>query len=815
MTDLRFAIRMLGRNRALNAIIVLLLALGIGAGTAIFSLFDAVVLRPLPVPHPAQLVRLVQHYPRIGARSSFRYDFYETLRDRAGTLSAVFGEAGDYLRFTLTDPAPAEKIVVLAVTPEYFDALGVQARLGRALAAQDAREAPGPPPAVLSYGFWARRFNADPGAIGRTLAVNGQRFAIVGVLPRDFNGFAADTAPDLRIPLRAFPLLGKKQKDWDLQLAGRLRPGVTRARAESEVFSIWKATLDGQMAADPDGAKWALQFRLALDPLERGYSTLRDRFGSAIDWLMASAILLAVLTCANIAGLLAARATARNHEIAVRLAVGATRVRLVRQMLAENSLITALGAAGGLAIAFVLTPLLARALPPIRQLDSSLIPLVIDTGVDRRVLLFSLGLSLATMLLFTIAPAIAGCRAGLDAVLRGARSSRSWRGRQALITLQIALCTFLLCGAGLQLHTFRKLHDQNPGFNVSRVATFTLDLTRYQPQSEASFLQEFTARVRRLPGVASAALSGHGVLRDRGVATTVAPTGQRTTRADFLNADIHEVSPEYFETMGIPILEGRALTPDDLPAERSSAPVGAVVNQAFARRFFPNVDPIGRRFGFGADKVEGADFEIVGLAKDAKYRSMRESFKPTFYRMVRSYRDAILIVRTASPPESILAPVRKVLASLDPSAAFVEVHTLQQEVDASTAGDRLAAALAMSFACLAALLAGAGIYGLLANAVTQRSREIGIRMAVGAGALDVAGLLWRQTMAMACMGAALGAAAIFWAGPLIQSLLYEVSAHDPVSLSAAASLVILIATVSAALPAWRAVQIDPATVLHE
>ncbi|HUA60101.1 MAG TPA: ADOP family duplicated permease [Verrucomicrobiae bacterium] len=810
MNDLRFGIRLLSRSRAPSLTIVVLLALGIGAGTVIFSLFDAIVLRPLPVRHPEQLARMVVWRPRAGATSQFTYRIYEMLRDRATTMTAIFGEAGDYLHFTLTEPAPAQQIVVYAVTPEYFDALGVEARYGRVLTAQDGRETSGLPPAVLSYGFWSRRFAADPRAIGRTFAVDGHRFTIVGVLPREFNGLAADTAPDVRIPLWAFPLLGHPRDRLTMQLAGRMKPGVTLARAGSEVLALWIAMVDAE--TDKDAAAWDRRYPISLDPLARGFSTLRSRFGDVLGWVMASAILLALLACANVAGLLAARAAARSHEIAVRLAVGATRMRLLRQILAENLLLTALGVAGGLALAFAVTPILTRSLPPIRQLDSSLLPLVVDARINSRVLLFSLALALLTMLLFTVAPVMAGWRSGIETILRGARSSGGSRGRHVLITVQIALCTFLLCGAGLQVRTFRRLHDQKPGFDTAHVATFTLDLTMHKSPASDDFARLLGERVARLPGVTSVAFSERGVLRDRGVATTVAPEGRATTQADFLNVDIHGVSAGYFETMGIPILEGRSLTPQDGPGAK---PVRVVVNEAFARRFFPNQDPVGRRFGRGVDTVVGADFEIVGLCGDAKYRSMREPWKPVFYAPIQSHDAFVLNVRTSAPPSVLLEPVRKVLTSLDPSLAFLEVHTLAEEVDASTAGERLAAAIAASFAGLAALLAGVGIYGLLANAVTQRRREIGIRMAVGADAMDVAGLLWRQTMAIAVTGIVLGVAGMFWVGPLIRSVLYEVSPHDPPSLAAAAALVGVIAIVSAAVPAWRAVRIDPANVLHE
>jgi predicted permease len=820
MTDLHFGVRMLSRCRGSSVAIVILLALGIGAGTVIFSLFDAVVARPLPVRRPEQLVRLVQRLPRIGTRSNFPTRFYTDLRDHSRSFSAVFGESGNLQRFTLTEPAPAEQISVHAVTPEFFNALGARAYRGRVLTTADARDWPGAPPAVLSYPFWARRFHSDSAFIGRTVQVNGHAFLIVGVMPREFHGISADTTPDLRIPLHAFPMLtGRRTDDSDyysaMELAARLRDGVTISRAQDECLAMWKAGTVLYFNGDKEQAAWEAGNGLAIDPLERGFSILRDRFGDIVQWLMGSALLLALLVCANVAGLLAARAAARHHEIAVRLAVGATRMRLVRQMLAENSLLAALGSAGGLTIAFVATPLLTRALPPVRELDSNLVPITLDTALNGRVLMFSIGLSLLAMLFFTVLPAVAACRAGLDTVLRGARSTRSTRGRQALITVQIALCTFLLCGAGLQVRAFHKLHDQRPGFDIERVATFSADVTGRGDKAEAALLDALKDRVRRLPGVTSVAVSVRGVLRERGLANTVAPAGKLATRADFLNSNMLNVSPEYFDTMGIRLVEGRDLTIDDAPGTPPAHPIRVVVNQSFARRFFPAADPIGQRFGIGMDKVVSADYEIVGVCTDAKYRSMREPLKPISYVAARTFGSFVLNVRTQAPPESLLEPVQKILASIDPSIAFTEVHTLAQEVDASTSAERLAAALASSFAALAALLAAVGLYGLLAFTVAQRSREIGIRMALGAGAADVAGMLWRQTMVMAATGIVAGLAGIWFVGPAIRSVLYEISPHDPQSLILAAISVTVIALASSMLPAWRAVAIEPAAVLHE
>jgi predicted permease len=495
----------------------------------------------------------------------------------------------------------------------------------------------------------------------------------------------------------------------------------------------------------------------------------------------------------------------------VRLAVGATRGQLIRQMLTESSLLAILGAAGGLWIAAMATPLVIRWLPPIRD-RNVLLPVSLDVRMNARVFLFSLALSGLTLLLFSVAPAAAASRSSLDSVLRGARSSGGWRGRQVLIAIQIALCTFLLAGAALFVRTFRTLQNMDPGFDRDRVATFTADLSlaRKDPLFPHLLLQ----RVQQIPGVVSAALSTMGVMRGDALSNTVAPAGQRTTSVDFGNSILNEVSPEYFDTMGMRLLAGRDLVATDAPTDRKVPPTKVVVNETFAKRFFPGVSPIGKRFGRGRNLVALPELEIVGVVSDAKYRSLREPVYPTFY-WVNTSPSFVLNVRTRLRPESTIQPVQKALAALDPSLAFLEVHTLAEDVDASAAPERIAAALATLFGGIAALLAGVGIYGLLAYAVAQKRREIGIRMAIGAGPADIVFLTTGQTLATVAAGVAVGIGGTLAVGPLIRSLLYGVSPHDPKSLVAAVIFVVLVAAIAIAIPSARAVRVEPATALRQ
>jgi len=460
-------------------------------------------------------------------------------------------------------------------------------------------------------------------------------------------------------------------------------------------------------------------------------------------------------------------------------------------------------------------PLLGGLLPPIRDLGANRLPLTIHLGVDLRVLLFSLAVSLLTVLLFGLLPAVSASRETLESVLRGARSSRRWGSQPALIVFQIALCTLLLTGTGLLLRTFQKLRATDPGFESGHVVTLTINPegSGYNRARGIPFVQLLTERVRQIPGVQSVGLAERGVLRDRGLAATVVPAGQRATPADFLNTNGNGVSPGYFETMGLRLLAGRTLTDSDKPETK---PEKVVVNQAFVRHFYPDTDPLGQRFG-GADAGQLAPeaYEIVGVVTNAKYRSLREPIMPAFYEPdPYSGGQLVLHARTFISPESIIQPLRQALAALDPAMPVIEIETLAAEMDSSSSSERLSATLGSLFGALAAALTAAGIYGLFAYAVVQRRREIGIRMAVGATAANIGAMLGRQAFTMATTGVALGLGAALLTDAWIGSLLYGVTPSDPWSLTAAAGAVISL-TIAAVAPAvYRAVRVDPASALR-
>jgi predicted permease len=814
MGDFRYTLRILCKSPGFAGAAIGLLALGIGASTVIFSAFNAVLLKPLPVRHPEELVRMVQKTPQLGTRSMFPQEVYEALRDHATSLSAVFGDL-DW-RDVMSDPAPAEEIRVTIVTPEFFSTLGAQALIGRTLTADDERDHPGTPPAVVSYGFWQRRFHSDPRALNRTLTLHGHRFVIVGVLPEDFNGITADTAPDVRIPRHYFPWISSGEEtgpfNTGLEIAARLKPGISLTQAQAECQALWRGAIEkvyGKRteltAAD---VQRELNRPLLLDPLEHGVSILRDRFGLALKLLIGCVALLLFMVCSNVAGLLLARSAARREEIAIRLAIGATRARLLRQSLAESALLAILGSAGGWLMAWLATPLLLEALPPMRDAGTSRLRLSLYMAPDWRVVLVSAAMVLATTLLCGLAPAFGASRTSLDSILRGARSRSGWTGRRVLVVAQAAFCTLLLAGAALLVRTFDQLSNLNPGFNRDHVVTFTADpgLNGYADQQAKTLRLALMNRVRQLPSVVSVSASSVPIMRGSGMKTTVAPEGQTLAPGEFLNTSTIGVSPEYFDTMRIPIVEGRALTETD----RDLKPIAAVVNQAFVRRFFPTVVPQGKRFG----DCPKFCYEIVGVSADAKYRSLREPVPPTFYTLNVSS-SFVLYVRTRIHPAGIEQPVRQALAALDPAVPFLEIHTMAEEVDSSAAPERLTASLASVFGLLAALLAAFGIYGLLAYAVEQRRREIGIRMALGARPAGIGRMIGGQALLLASAGTALGIAAAIPAARWIRTLLFNVPPSDALSLSAAAAFVLLVSLAAALLPAARAASVEPASALRE
>jgi predicted permease len=812
LADLRFAARLLRKTPHFTAGAVALLACGVAANAVVFSLADALLLRPLPVREPEQLVRLAVIRPPLAVTSNFPETGYEAWKKGVSGFEDVlaWSEADMY---AATDIAvAAERLLVHFVTDTFFDALGTAPAFGRLLTPGDHRPDLGVAPVVLSYPYWKRRFAGDAGVVGKTIALDGRKVMIVGVSAKGFNGLQVETGPDLRAPLRWHKILSPEADDYELGLAvaARLRADASMEAARQEAEAIWRN------AGDTTPAE-----RFVLEPAARGISRMRAQFSGVLWLLMGGVALLMTLVCANLAGLLMARTAGRRGELAVRRALGASRYRLARQLFSEALLLMLAGAAGAVALTYAAVPYMANALPPVRDSWATRLTVTLDLSPDWRVLGFAIAVSAGAVVLFGLAPALTGARLDLHPLLKEARSGGGRGGRNALVAFQAALCTVLLAGAGLTVLTLQQLQGTDPGFDSDRVVTLTVDpaMAKYTAAQTAELQRRLLEGARAMPEVESAALAVRGLMRGTGVKATVARSGEGVGPEEFLNTSVHGVSPEYFAVMRIPWIAGWNFTGREDP---KATPKPVIVNQAFVKRFGAGREVIGGRFGAVPPNGTPAAplFEVVGTVGDARYRSLREPFHPTLYHLAapgdtHTWQSFIVHLRTRSAPESVINPMRRLLAGIDPRLSYVEVDTLANEVSASLWAERVAAFLATAFAAAAALIAGAGLYALVGFAMMQRRREIGIRVALGALPRDIVMLLFARAAWISAAGIACGIAAAWALAPRIAPLLYEVAPRELSVLAAAAVSAFAVTAAAALIPSLRAARLHPASVLRQ
>ncbi|HLK19094.1 MAG TPA: ABC transporter permease [Bryobacteraceae bacterium] len=815
LQDIRYAFRLIRKAPLFAFYVIAPLALGIGLNGAIFLLVDALLLRPLPVKNPNELVRLVEVIQNLGPRSNYTYNVLEALEHKSTTLTQLIGYVN--ANTAVRDSTGVSRIRCQIVTGNFFTALGVQPLAGRVLTASDALAPVGAPPVVASYQYWSRQLRADPSAVNKIITLDDRAFTLVGVMPRGFNGIEAETSPEIYAPLIAASAVAHVDPDatafrkFEYSLAARLRPGVNLASAQAETASIVYANLKYRIG------KTDRDEHLELQPIANGVSLIRPKFASGLILLISGVGLLLLMICANVGGLLLARASARRAEIAARLAIGATRGRLIRQWLTESLILTLIGGAIGIALAFAAAPLLIRALPPIRDFSAAVLTLSLDLRPDARLLIFAAALCILSALFAGFPAALEAGRASLQSSLKSSRGTARQPFRWMLVSLQIGLCTFLLAGAGLLVSTFRNLRALDPGFDRDHIVTFALDpeMAHYTVPQAESLRTRLISAVRNLPDVEAAGAAVLGLMHGTGMKTTIALEGQITPQSDFMNCSLNYVSAGYFETMRIPLLSGRLFRAD----EPETKPLHVVVNRAFVRRFFPSADAVKKRFGMGVDKIVSADLEIIGVVGDAKYRSLREVVPPTIYNF--QYSDPkyvsgfILHVRTKTRPETIIQSVRRTLNQIDPRLPFFEIRTLAEEVDATLWAERLLAWLSGIFAIVASVLATLGVYATLAYAIAQSRREIGIRVALGARASDVLRLFSARPMRFAAIGILLGLAGFYAATPAFRSMLYEVSSTDPVTVVLATAAVLTIALAATVIAVSGALRVDPAIVLRD
>ncbi len=833
--DLRYGARMLLKSKIFTLVAVLSLALGIGANTAIFSLINALMLRMLPVKEPQELA-LFSVISARGRSYSFNYPLYEMFRDRNQSFTGVITGSGvGGGRLTVNEPGgggAVEPVEQQRVSGNFFSVLGVNAVLGRTLAEADDNPANTQPAAVISYEFWKRRFGLDPGVVGRQVTVNDRPLVIVGVTPPGFFGFEVGSRPELWWPIKvADDQSLRLSTSWWIQVIGRLRPGVSMAQAQAEMDVIFRQQLEETAGAS--GARAAptvrqQQFvpRMALEAGGAGYTRLRERFRQPLLILMTTVALVLLVACVNIANLLLARAATRRKEIAVRLALGAGRFRLIRQLLTESVLLAVLGGAAGLLFAHWCARLLLTYLP--QQTKAAL-----DLAPDARVLTFTLAVSVLTGLLFGLAPAWQATRLDLTASLKDQTGASAGRSRLALnkllVVTQVALSLFLLVGAGLFVRGLRNLRTLDVGINYENIVQFSINPgSGYNQAQRVNLHNQVLARLEALPSALSATLSNMKLLAENTFGDRVTVPGYTPGHGENMSCNILLVGPRFFETMKMPVLAGRDFGPQDeravpatpadsaAPNAPSPAPISAVINQAMARYFFGNENPIGKRF---SDRGGRTPFEIIGVVKDAKYTNLREQPPRTYYLYYYQFQFPMMFempiyLRTSGDLTDYAATIQRLVREIDPQLQVVGLRTMKEVVDDTLVRERFIAQIASAFSLFALLLAAIGLYGMMSYAVARRTNEIGIRMALGARGPDVVRLVMREVLLLVIVGAGIGLTAALSITRLVSALLFGLTPADPLTITLATLLLILVAALAGYLPARRASHADPLVALR-
>ena len=869
LQDARYAVRLLAKSPGFTLIAVLTLALGIGANTAIFSLIDAVMMRALPVQNADQLVvpkwSANKRPSHIHGMSSYG-DTQETFRDVNPTGSSFsrvlfqdvqksdqFSDVAGFSNggpMALSGNGPAASVRGQSVTGNFFNLLGVGPIIGRLLSPAD--DNPSAPPAlVLNYSYWQRAFGGSTSVVGKVVKINNVPFTIVGVAEAKFLALSFGNVYDLWIPMSFRPVINQNffrrsyddPLSWWMLMIARLKPGVPASRAQATLDGIFRNYTDheGDKPMFPPGANQ----KLLLVPAQQALVGAVPHYTDPLRVMMVAVGFVLLIACANVAGLVLARATARKREIAVRLALGAKRSRLLRQLLTESVLMALLGGVLGTLLAIWG----AHAIVAMIGSDS-IRPLGFSASLDWRVLAFTVAISALTGILFGLAPALRSLRVDLTPALKSASQASSSSAPEsrhrwlslgnALVAVQAALAIVVLMGAGLLVHTLTNLRNIDPGFDTRNLLTFSLNpsLAGYKEADADALYRNLQQRISSLPGVISASYSADALLAGSWSRTGfryVPPGGSKKVEEE---ADIMPVSPDFFTTLKIPFLSGRIFSAHDyeLSATNQTAqraqfmrrpgepeppaptvPEPALINRQFAKKYLAGVNPIGQRFGAedGSDpeRPKGAGYEVIGVVGDAKYDSLRRDIDPTIYVPITGS-SATFEIRTAGDPKSLIAPIRNLVTQLDNNLPMMYVETQSEHIEQLLSQERIIARVSTFFGLLALLLSCVGLYGLLSYEVTRRTREIGIRMALGARRSDLIRLVVWQGVALALAGTAAGVAAALGIGRLLTKLLFGVKPSDPVTLAAVVVMLIAVALIAAFVPARRATTVDPMIALR-
>lgn len=843
--DIRYGLRTMSANKLFTGMAVVSLALGIGANTAIYSFMDAIMIRALPVKHPDQLLivnwRVKGESTVVNSHSGssyeepggsvtspdYPYQAYESLRDHNHSFSRLFGYAGAG-RLNLVVDGQAELGDGEYVTGGYFGGLGVRPAAGRLIGPNDDK--PGAAPVVaISYSFWQKRFAGNANVVGKSILINGNPFTIAGVSAPGFFG-VKQSAPQLFIPVRQLGLVdlnpyhdaGARFIDghfyW-IEIMGRLKPEVTLAQARRDLGGLFQSWVSGTARNEKDRKTLPT---LWLQEGGSGVDSLRRQYSKPLYVLMTMVALILAIACANLANLLLARATSRRREMAVRLSLGAGRLRVIRQLVTESVLLSLFGGLLGIFVAALGIRFLTLLLANGRE------NFTLGAELDWRVLLFTLLVALATGFLFGLAPAIQATRVDITPALKETRASNPHAGKRRfgipfglshiLVVAQIATSLLLVAAAGLFVRTLANLHAVNIGFNRDNVLVFSVDATQagYQDGALKNFYNELQRRFSSLVGVRNATMTDMPMVAGWTSSTNVTIPGLADGDGKQMDTDITQVGPKFFETMQIPILSGRAIDERD----REGAQRAAVVNEVFAKKYLAGVSPIGRHFGFH-QKVQ-TDMEIVGVARTTRYSSLKDEIPPVVYiSYLQAGKSAPLQqmyfeIRTIGDPLALANTVRRIVHEVGPRVPVADVTTQARQIDETIVQERTFADLCTCFGVLALVMACVGLYATMAYAVTRRTNEIGIRMALGAAQRRILWMVLSEVLVLGAVGLVVGLICTWETTAFLKSFLFGLKPDDPLTLGAAAAILIAAAMLAGFVPAWRAARVDPMAALrHE
>lgn len=809
--DLRYGVRMLWKSPGFTGVAVVVLALGIGANTTIFSLVNGLLLRPLVgVEAPETLAAVYTSDYSSGRFGSSSYPDYVSFRDGADAFEGL--AAYEPAVASLTGNDEPQRLRGQSVTGNYFQVLGVRATAGRTLLPEDEAAASGNPVVVISHNLWQRRFNSDPAIVNRTINLDGRAHTIVGIAAEDFRGLHMGLPPEFWQPLIPPPNEASERGNRGLEIVGRLKAGATPEEANAQLTAIF-----ARLAQDyPETNRGTLERPDEPRPVtvvreSRFNPQQRKTIAGMTGMLMLMVGLVLLIACANVANLLLARASVRRREIAIRLALGSSRSRLVRQLLTESMCLALLGGLLGLMLTLWTSDFLPKFFPA--EVESAF-----DLSVDWRVLGFTLGLSVLTGILFGLAPALQASRPNLLSALKDDTAAPEVRGfgrfglRNALVVLQVALSLVLLICAGLFMRSLRAASTSDPGFNAENVLLTRMEMREEKMgrEEEQLFYRRVQEQVSALPGVRSATLAYIVPISGGGMRTGVWIEGYQPKPNEDTELNTNVVTPNFFQTLGIPLVEGRDFNATDV----KGAPGVVIINEEFARRYFPGGSALGKRVRT-AD-TEGPYLEVVGVAKNAKYRGLLEDPLPFFYTPLAQNRmsSMALLVRTDGDPLTVLPSVRAELKSLNKNLTLYQINTLSTQLADALSNERMVAVLLSVFGIAALLLAAVGLYGVMSYVVVRRTHEIGVRMALGAQTGDIMKLVMLQGMMLLVVGSVVGLAAAFALTRLMSSLLFGVSATDPTTFVGITLLLAIVALLACYIPARRATKVDPMVALR-